>query len=76
MRLSEFPHQRPSRVSAIDQLPQEILDQMIESRVTGTHYVSEIVEWLHSPDFDGEYDHIAIPMLTNWFSRRGYRAQT
>lgn len=76
MRLSEFPHKHPTRRSAIDDLPQEILDQMIEARVNGTHYVTEIVQWLHNPDFDGEYDHITIPMVTNWFYRRGYRAQT
>ena len=75
MRLADYPHRDTNRRSAIDQLPDEIIEQMVEARVTGTHYVNEIVDWLHSPDFEGMYDHITIPMLANWFARRGYRAQ-
>jgi hypothetical protein len=75
MRLSEMPKTRRGRRSAIDELPDSIVEQLIEARSLGTHSVPEMVSWLHDPTFDEQYLHITISMLDTWFGRRGHRAK-
>lgn len=62
--------------SAIDALPNEIREQLVEARINNTHYVPEMVAWLHSEEFEGEFDHVTVPMLNHWFLRRGMRVNS
>jgi len=65
----------PKQFSAVDKLPPEILEQLVEARKSRSHSVPEMVDWLHDEDFQGAYLHISCPMLYNWFGRRGVRAE-
>ena len=73
--LAEFPKHKKT-YSAIDRLPTEVREQLIEARVKRTHTVLEMVDWLHDAAFEENYKHISEPMLNNWFVRRGYRANS
>jgi hypothetical protein len=74
-QLKDMP-KRQRHFSAIDRLPDEIRQQLIDARINRTHTIIEMNEWLHDESFEGAYDNISIPMLNNWFMRRGYRAHT
>lgn len=74
-KLSETQGRARTRRSAIDAIPDEIKDQLVEARTSGTHSVMDMVDWLHNdPDHGDNYQKITVPALTQWFQRRGYRA--
>jgi len=73
--LADMP-KRQRHFSAIDRLPDDIREQLIQARVTRTHTIQEMLDWLHDESFEGAYNHVSVPMLNNWFVRRGYRANT
>ncbi len=73
--LADMP-KKPRNFSAVDRLPDEIREQLIAARVNHTHTVQEMADWLCDESFNNAYDHVSVPMLNNWFVRRGYRANT
>jgi hypothetical protein len=72
--LSEF--QRPEQArSFIDRMPPELVAQLVEARLSGSHSAADMVEWLHTdPEHGDEYRRVTVNMLEKWFSARGYRA--
>lgn len=74
-RLEDMP-KKQRQFSAIDRIPEEIRQQLIDAKTKRTHTILEMLEWLHNEDFENAYDHITAPMLNNWFMRRGHRANT
>jgi hypothetical protein len=74
-KLSETTGRKRTRRSAVDTLPEDIREQLIEARLAGTHSVTDMVEWLHNdPEHGDAYHSVSVPALTQWFQRRGYRA--
>lgn len=70
MKLSDFPStRRVGRVSVIDTLPEEVREQLIEARLSGSHSTGAMVEWLKSEG----YNNVNASTLSNWFQARGYR---
>jgi len=70
MKLSEFPTtRRTGRVSGVDLLPDEVRDQLIAARLSGSHSVGAMVAWLKAEG----YEHVSTAMLSCWFQARGYR---
>lgn len=70
MKLSDFPTQRRvGRVSHVDLLPPDVVQQLIEARQAGTHSVGAMIEWLKSEG----HDTVTAAMLSCWFQSRGYR---
>jgi hypothetical protein len=76
MRLSDRPtSRRRGRVSSVDRLPTDILDQLLEARRSGSHSVNDMVDWLHSdPDHtDPVFQQVTASALSQWFAARGHR---
>lgn len=58
--------------SAVAKLPPEVLEQMIEGRISGQSSIGDMISWLHNdPEFGERYRHIGHSMLNNWFMRHG-----
>jgi hypothetical protein len=71
-RLADVQGGSSHKKSAIDLLPQDVVDQLIEARTKRTHSSSQMIAWLHDEDFDGQYLHITKTMLDSWFLRKGH----
>jgi phosphoserine phosphatase len=70
MNLSDWPSKRAvGRVSVVDQLPPEVVEQLIAARRAGSHSVGAMIAWLKSEG----HDTVSVSALTNWFQARGYR---
>lgn len=70
MRLSDFPTQRRAgRQSQVDMLPADVVQQLIDARLAGSHSVGAMIEWLHAEG----HDQVSSAMLSCWFQARGYR---
>lgn len=83
MKLSEYPTtRRTGRVSSVDQLPPEIIEQLVAARVSGSHSVPAMIEWLRTdeetrqsaPDVAERCDAVTAGALRQWFDARGYKA--
>ena len=71
MKLSDFPTQRRvGRVSHVDLLPDDVVAQLVEARLAGSHSVSVMVEWLQSEG----YDQVSPGALSGWFLSRNIKA--
>lgn len=68
MLLDEWPQGRVGRTSAIDRLPDDVRDQLVDARLAGTHSVRAMVAWLTNEG----YTDVTVNALANWFSTRGY----
>jgi hypothetical protein len=74
VRLSDFEDHRRKR-SAIDELPDEVRDQLVSARKSGSHGPTGMVRWLHhNPEFGDDYKHVTVNMLDHWFVRNGIDA--
>lgn len=70
MNLSDWPSTRATgRLSAVDQLPTEVVEQLVAARTAGSHSVAAMVSWLKSEG----YDTVTVSALANWFASRGHR---
>lgn len=76
IRLADTPGFKRPLHSKCDSLPDEIKEQIIEAYRERTHSIADMVRWLHSPGFKGEYGFVTKAMLRHWLDRRGYREET
>lgn len=67
MNLDDWPRRATGRSSAVDRLPDEVRDQLVEARRTGSHSVSAMIAWLKHEG----YEDVTRNALFNWFSTRG-----
>jgi len=70
MMLNEWPGRRRGRPSVVDTLPDDVIAQVVDARVSGSHSVSSMIEWLKSEG----YENVSPSALINWFQTRGHSA--
>lgn len=70
MKLNDWPtSNRATRVSVVDLLPDDVREQLIESRLAGNHSVPAMVAWLKSEG----HDQVSTSALSAWFLNRNLR---
>ena len=71
MQLNDWPtSRRTARLSAVDTLPDDVVAQLVEARLAGSHSVSVMVEWLKAEG----HDQVTPSMLSCWFLNRNIKA--
>lgn len=82
MKLSEYATtRRTGRVSSVDLLPPEIVEQLVAARLANTHSVPAMIEWLRTdeetrqsaPGVAEKCDAVTAGALRQWFDARGYK---
>jgi hypothetical protein len=69
VKLDAWPGRKPSRLSVVDRLPADVLEQLIAARRAGTHSVTAMAEWLaHEGHTDPP---VTANALRNYFANRG-----
>lgn len=73
MRLSDVPSRHKGRVSVVDLLPDDVREQLVEARETGSHSLTQMLWWLHNDPDAGEHGpNVTKDALRQWFDRRGH----
>jgi hypothetical protein len=68
MNLNEWPARaNTGRPSCIDMLPDDVREQLIAARTSGSHSVSAMVAWLKHLG----HETVTANALYNWFTTRG-----
>lgn len=68
MQLSDWEARaNVGRQSCVDRLPDDIRDQLVKARTTGSHSAAAMVAWLKHEG----YDEVTTAALYNWFQTRG-----
>lgn len=72
MKLGDYVFEGEADRSAIGKLPDEIREQLIEAKRTGSHTVPQMLTWLHDTELHGDkYQNISTSILHGWFQRKG-----